>query len=193
MNIKFFLLRIILLITFFSVGMKMQVLADDENNRLQYLFPAFTMGKVKMKTGESYQVMMDYNTVTEEMIFEQKGTRMVLSNPEAIDTVYLQHITFVTDGKIFYEALVSAPISLFVQHKSRVDFAGTPVGYGTSQIAASNGVAAVRSLSGAQYNLEFPDKDYTLHPETQYWIRKNNINFYAFQTLQLGSKLRRRR
>ena len=38
-----------------------------------YLFPEFTQGVVLMKDGGKNETLLNYNSLTEEMIFENKG------------------------------------------------------------------------------------------------------------------------
>jgi hypothetical protein len=75
----------------------------------QYLFPEFTMGIVKMKSGSSQRALMNYNTLTETMVFKQNGNLMDMTNLDKIDTISLQNAKFVPAEKVFYEVLVNVP------------------------------------------------------------------------------------
>jgi hypothetical protein len=158
-----------------SFGFTMHLIAqNDSGTRLsQYLFPDFTYGIVKMKTRTGHNLKMNYNTVTEKMVFEKDGKLLDMTNIESVDTIYLQKMVFVPVNHVFYEVLVNAPVSLFVQHKSSLIEPGSPSGYGgTSQTSAINNISSIR-LAGGTYNLELPS-DYTVNPSPLFWIRKNN-------------------
>lgn len=129
-----------------------------------------------MKTGLSYYAVLNYNTVTENMVWEQDGKLLDLSNMAAVDTIFLQTRKFVPVNEVFYEVLVNAPISLFIQHKSDLVPAGSPSGYGgISQTTSIKNFSSV-SLKSGTFNLEIPS-DYTINPSSVYWIRKSNTMF----------------
>jgi len=114
-----------------------------------------------------------YNIVSEKMVYQKGKDLFDMTNTELIDTVYLQMSKFISEGKVFYEVLLVAPVSLFVQHKGTVESPGAPAGYGgTSQVSNT------KQLSGADFtqgyfNLELP-ADYIVKADPVYWIRKGN-------------------
>jgi hypothetical protein len=138
----------------------------------QYLFPKFSQCEIRMKNGQVQAMEMNYNTVTEKMVFVRNGKYYDMINPDMADTVYLNDRKFVPSGKIFYEVLLAGPIDLLVQHKGNLLPAGKPVGYGgTSQVASSNYISNIKLESG-QYNLEIP-ADFIVKADPVFWIRKN--------------------
>jgi len=52
-----------------------------------YLFPEFTKGVVLMKTGLKNETLLNFNSLTEEMIFENKGVKLALDQLNQVDTV----------------------------------------------------------------------------------------------------------
>lgn len=136
----------------------------------QYLFSEFSGCEVLMKGGKINTPVMNYNTVTEKMVFLSNDKYYDMTNPEAVDTVVLNECKFIPVGKAFYEVLVTKPIALFIQHKGNLMSAGKPVGYGgTSQTASANYISNIE-LSGMQTNLALP-KDFIVNPAPVYWIR----------------------
>jgi hypothetical protein len=136
----------------------------------QYLFPSFSQCKVLMKGGQVNTALMNYNTVSEKMVFINNEKYYDMTNPEAADTVFLNERKFVPVGKAFYEVLLGGPIALFIQHKGSLMSAGKTVGYGgTSQTAVATYISNIE-LSGLQYNIELP-ADYIVNPAPVYWIR----------------------
>lgn len=136
----------------------------------QYLFPEFTKCEVLMKTGQINNAMLNYNMVTEKMVFISNSKYYDLTNTDMTDTVRLKGSRFVPVGRAFYEVLVTGPITLYIQHRGTLMLAGKPVGYGgTSQTAASTYISSIE-LSGMQYNLTLPS-EYVVNPSSVYWIR----------------------
>jgi len=136
----------------------------------QYLFQEFSMGRVKMKNGQVQNSMLNYNIVTEKMVYENGKDLYDITNTELIDTVYIQKSKFVTSGKVFFEVLLVAPVSLFVQHTGSVVPPGAPAGYGgTSQVSSTKQLSGVE-LSSGYYNLKLP-KDFKVQVNPVYWIK----------------------
>lgn len=155
-----------------TLPLKSQTTSDG--SAPQFLFANFTEGIVRLKNGNSQKVKLNYNTVSEKMVYEKEDKLYDMVNTEMIDTVFLQGSKFVPIGKIFHEALLVAPISLFVQHKGDLIPPGTPAGYGgTSQVSNTKMMSSVQ-LSGGYYNLKLPD-DYQVKTESVYWIRKDSV------------------
>jgi hypothetical protein len=136
----------------------------------QYLFGEFSKCDVLMKGGKVNTAMMNYNTVTEKMVFISNNEYYDLIDPETVDTVKLGESKFVPVGKAFYEVLLSQPVALFIQHKGTLMSAGKPAGYGgTSQTSSSNYITSIQQ-SGIHYNLALPS-DFIVNPANVYWIR----------------------
>lgn len=139
----------------------------------QYLFPDFTSGVIKLKTGQSLTQKINYNTISERMVIQKDAKYLDMTNIETIDTIFLQDRIFVLINKSFYEVLVNAPVALFLQHKSDLREQGSPSGYGgTSQTSAINVYSSV-NMAGRTFNMEVPP-EYTISPSPVYWIRKGD-------------------
>jgi len=139
-----------------------------------YLFPEFITGKVKMTSGSVKVLKLNYNSLTEEMIFQNNGTNLAIANPELVDTIYILDRKFVQVKKIFYELLENLPVPLFIRHLCTVTPPGQITAYGgTSQTAAISSTSAIYSSTGV-YEMELPD-DYTISPYSEYLLKKDNI------------------
>jgi hypothetical protein len=144
---------------------------DTVKNLPNLLFPEFSWGVVTLKTGVKNKAMLNYNTVTQELVFMQKGKYLVLDNPQEIDTVVLWNKIFIPFDMAFYELAITGPVTLFIQHKSYVEQPGFPTGYGAkSQTAGPTAVATIYGARGP-INLKLPD-DYKVFDDKQYWVRK---------------------
>lgn len=149
------------------------VLSAQTDSLPQYLFPKFTKGSVKMKLGASQSLTMNYNTLTEKMIFLQNGKPMEIANPESVDTVYLNDSRFIPEGKVFYELLVTGSATLFVEYIGNLESPGSPVGYGgTSQTVGPTSISKLYDQNGI-YNLKLPEGTRVII-SNQFWIRKGD-------------------
>ena len=102
-----------------------------------YLFPEFTKGVVLMKTGVKNEALLNYNSLTEEMIFENRGIKLAVGELEQIDTVYINGRKFFLLNNKFVELIYHSKFDLYAEHKCDVSDPGKPAGYGgTSQTSA---------------------------------------------------------
>ncbi len=166
--------------TFIASGNKLQ--AQDDSTH--YVLPQFELGQVKLKDGHTEIALMDYNTLTQEMIFYKNGIMLALDSIEKIDTIYLESRIFIPHDKVFYELLVKGPVSLFVQHKTNPVSAGNPSGYGgsTETGAATN----LSSLSNSVHTYKFKlPEGYHVVDATLFWIKKNNTFYKANNSSQI--------
>ena len=139
---------------------------------VQYVFDEFSPGTVKLKSGESYKQRLNYNIVTNEMVFEDNGKFAAIANAESVDTIYIGDRKFVPLNKKFYEVLVNGPMPLLEQFTATVSEPGTSIGYGstTNTGAASSYQSLIRD--GVAYGLKLPD-GYTVIPKNEFFILKD--------------------
>lgn len=145
---------------------------ETGQNMSQYLFPEFSKSRVKMKVGKDLSLNLNYNTITESLVFLQNGQFYDVINQETVDTAYIRNSKFIPVGKVLYEVVVDAPIPFFIENKGLVMAPGKPSAYGgTSELAASEYISGV-SRSNGYYNLKLPT-DYTVKPSNVNWVRIN--------------------
>jgi hypothetical protein len=146
---------------------------DSTANLPQFLFPHFDSSVVKLKTGVNLAACMNYNTLTEKMTFYKDGSLMDLNKPETIDTIIINNKKFVFLDNAFYEVVLNAPVSLFIQHKSDLKSTGRPAALGTT--SQTIGSTSVSKLVGENksYNLKLPE-NFKVTPFDVYWVRINN-------------------
>ena len=146
--------------------------SGSSDRKSQYLFPDFDTCQVKMKSGTINNVIANYNTITEKMVFMIDGTPHDMTSTTFVDTVTIRGRQFVPVKEAFYEVLFDAPVALFVENKSDLVDPGQPSGYGgRSQTSAIDRVSMIKN-GELFYNLELPD-EYTIKPSPLYWIRKD--------------------
>jgi hypothetical protein len=138
----------------------------------QFLFPAFSVGVVTIKNGGKTILNLNYNIVTEKMVFMQKGQIFDIVNDNAIDTVYILERKFVPVKKVFYEVIIRGPASFFIQHKGTLGSPARPAAYGgTSQVSSSTYISNMR-LGNDVYRIKKSD-ELTIIPGPLYWIGNN--------------------
>ena len=175
-NFQSILVKVIILFFSSNLYSPLKAQTTPDGSALQFLFPDFSLGKVRMKNDNLQSIMLNYNIVSEKMVFEKGGNLYDMVNIEMIDTIFVKESKFVPVGKVFYEVLLIAPISLFIQYKGQLLPPGTPAAYGgTSQISSTTQLTSVQ-LSSGYYNLKLP-QDYIVKTDRVYWIRKDNIMF----------------
>jgi len=145
----------------------------DKNVRqlTQYIFPEFTEGSVLQKSGTVTKTMLNYNTLTQEMVFKQGEQYLAFADPSSIDTVFLNNKKFIPDNKVFYEVAVNAPVSLFIQHVSDIISSGAETGFGKTQTSAAQGLTDLKS-SGKAYSLSLTN-EYSIKNKTVYLLKKD--------------------
>jgi hypothetical protein len=140
---------------------------------VHYVFDEFSPGTVKMKSGEIFSQVLNYNILTNEMIFGNEGNYLAVSQPENVDTICIEGRKFIPLHNKFYEILVSSDMPLLLEFTASISEPGASTGYGgTSGTTAS---ASFKSLvsSGGAYDLKLPD-GFSVIPGFAYWIMKDN-------------------
>ncbi len=152
-----------------------------------YIFPEFIKGTVLLKSGAKNPTMLNYNSLTEEMIFDTNGKKMAIARPEDIDTVYIEDRKFFPMNDKFVELIYHNKIELYAAHKCSVVDPGKPAAYGgTSQTSSTTSYSSL--ISGGQaYQLKLPD-GYTTKPYTNYFMKRDD-KLTMFVNLRQLSKL----
>ncbi|MBM1104529.1 hypothetical protein JQC67_00120 [Aurantibacter crassamenti] len=139
-----------------------------------YIFPEFKKGIVLMKSGQKNVSSLNYNSLTEEMIFEDKGNKLAIADAqlEVIDTVYIEERKFILLENKFIEVLNQPKWSLFVAHKCKLKNLGRTSSYGTKSQASSDNSVTKLETQGLYYDLNLPDQ-FETKPFNQYWLQRN--------------------
>ncbi len=155
-----------------------------------YVFPEFKQGIVLMKNGQQNKTLLNYNSLSEEVVFNNNGTVLALGNEILlqVDTVFMDDKKFVWLKKGFKEILQnSGDKQLFAEHKCRIIPPAKPAAYGgTSQTSSSQSYSSILS-GGRVYELKLPD-DYKIIPSITYWI-KSGDDLKSFSNLNQLRKI----
>ena len=152
---------------------------------LHYALDSFTAGTVLLKNGTTTPAVLNYNTLTGEMIFVTNGKYLALAVPQDVDTVFIAQRRFVPVANKFCEWLGGTQPALFKEYTCTVKDPGTNAGFGkTNTTAATSLNTLVRS--GGAYELSLP-ADFELLPATAYYLRSKG-KFYKLANAQAASK-----
>jgi hypothetical protein len=136
---------------------------------VQYIFDSFQPATIIMKSGKTYEQNLNYNIITNEMVFEQNGKFAAIASPENVDTAYIAGRKFIPLNNKFYEVLVGGKKPLLYESSASVSEPGVSVGYGstTTTSAATSYQSLIRD--GSAYKLKLPD-GYNVIPKHEFYI-----------------------
>ncbi|MEO8720158.1 MAG: hypothetical protein ABI372_03580 [Ginsengibacter sp.] len=136
---------------------------------VQYTFDAFMPGIVKMKSGEANKQNLNYNIITNEMVFDNNGKYAAIADPGNVDTVYINDRKFIPLNNKFYEVLVGGRMPLLYESTASVSEPGVSTGYGgtTNTSATSSYQSLLRD--GSAYNLKLPE-GFNVIPKHEFYI-----------------------
>jgi hypothetical protein len=155
--------------------------AQPERSELShYVFPEFTSGTVLMKTGNQSTALLNYNSLTEEMVFDNKGQKRAIAENELIqiDTVFIRDRKFIVLNGRFVECIYQSGWDLYAEYKCRVREPGKASGYGTTSETSAIESFSSYHAGGMVYDLKLPG--YEVAPYFNYLLnRKGEISRFA--------------
>ncbi len=154
-----------------------------------YALPEFTVGEILMNNGQNIRALLNYNILSEKMIFEENGKKLAITETQLnqIDTVFIKNRKFCRKEDKFLELLYFSKSALYAEYKCRLEAPGTANGYGgSSQTSSSSSFSSIEDR-GIQYELSLPD-GYKAKPYTIYWL-KTNAKMSSFKNMKQLMKL----
>jgi len=151
-----------------------------------YIFPEFTKGLVLMKNGVKNETLLNYNSLTQEMIFQVRGKKLAIGKDEQrlVDTVFIMDRKFFVLNNKFFELIFHSKTDLYAEHICSVIPPGQPAAYGgTSYTSATTSLTSINA-GGMVYELKLPD-GYVVKPHTYYWLNRNGELKKFFNIKQL--------
>jgi hypothetical protein len=175
---------VLLTILNFSVFNSYSQENSSETESSYFLFPEFKQGIVLLKSGMKISTMLNYNSFTEKMIYEESGKMLAIKNIQDIDTIYIGDSKFLVLNDIFIEMKYHSSFDLFVAHKCKLKEIGKKAGYGGTSQTASITSYSNFSKDRKTHELEMPD-GYEAKPYNSYLLKKNEefITFTNFKQL----------
>ena len=156
-----------------------------------YLFPEFTKGTVLLKSGIKQETLLNYNALTEEMIFSNNGKKLAIGPVEQVDTILVSGRKFIpVEGK-FVEIIYHNKLEIYASHKCSIVDPGKPAAYGGTSQTSSTTVISSYMSGGQMYEMQLPDGIQT-KAFTEYWLKKEGkpVMFVSLRQLskQFGDK-----
>ena len=158
----------------FSVSFLICISTFSQTEITHYVFPEFNEGIILMKTGIKNIALLNYNSLTHEMVFEKKGEKLAITEDEIrqVDTVFISDRKFIVLSNKFVELVYhSKNHDLYVEHRCNLRAPGKPAGYGGTSETGSVTTYSNLNFGGNVYNLTLPD-GYETESYPYYWITK---------------------
>jgi hypothetical protein len=166
--------NLILFIILINYSLNVNSQKISEGPSAQFLFPDFLSGKVLMKNGDVRELIMNYNTLSEKIVYKQNNKYFDFINQDIADTIFIQDSKFISSSGVLYQVLSSEKIPCFVHYKGTLLPPGTPAGYGVNSQVSNTRLQTSFSTSSGNYNLELP-KDYKIQIDLVYSILLNDM------------------
>jgi hypothetical protein len=157
------MMKTILLLLTFSLATILSVAQHKTIELSHYIFPEFVKGTVLMHTGIKNIALLNYNALTEEMIFDTNGRKLAMDKLQNIDTIFIENRKFLPYQNKFVELIYHNKYELYAAHKCKLVDPGKPSAYGgTSQTSATTAFSSF-SAGGQLYELSLPEGYGTIH------------------------------
>ena len=143
-----------------------------------YVLDKFYQGKVYLRSGEVSERLLNYNALTREMIFDDKGKYLAIANWQEVDSVVLAGRRFVPADKKFYEWIAGNSHPLYAEYVSTILEEAPSGGYGISSNTTSSSSLKTLIGSGSVYALQLPD-NFKVETKVIYYLYKDNT-FHKF-------------
>lgn len=139
-----------------------------------YVFEDFKNGIVLMKDGTSRNAVLNYNSLSEEMVFIEGGKKLAIADAELlkIDTVFIERRVFFLHNGKFAELLFKSKSELYAEHKCNVVSPGKPTAYGGTSRSTTSTSYGQLTYQTHIYELKLPD-EFEADPYIIYWLRKD--------------------
>lgn len=171
------------------VPVKAQGISDtsDNTDNSFYLFPKFSKGIVKFKSGAYNEALLNYNILFGQMIFKEETAALALDKLNTIDTVCIQNRKFIPADTLFYEIVADKEqVPLFISYTCMVS-PKPNAGFGTTSQTGNVEVLSSYRLGSVTPTQLNTDK-YQITPQIIFLLKKNNSytqitkagNLYAF-------------
>ena len=165
--------------TFITLVFLTVLSANSETITNAFLFPEFQKGKVYFKNNTIVSALLNYQTVSKEMLFNQNNQVLALGLTNTIDSVVIAGRIFVNYEKCeFFEKVPVGNGYLFIQFNSVLLSNGKQAGYGGySQVSSVKSINRMTSVDGGNtYDANQISVNENFKTKTYYsfWIKKNN-------------------
>ncbi|MDO5571526.1 MAG: hypothetical protein Q4F97_08715 [Bacteroidales bacterium] len=137
-----------------------QLVSAQEERINGFLFPTFSQAKILYKTGKTQENSLNYDAISQQMVFVKNDQVLAIANPMVIDTIFIKGRKFIPNkDDAFYEIINYKNGSVYIERKSELINAGKEGGYGTfSQTSATTSFDSFSSSTGRYSKLTIKEK-----------------------------------
>lgn len=144
-----------------------------------FVFPVYQQGKVYYKSTEVIGGLLNYETLTKQMLFKQNNQVLSLGYPEATDSVVLGNRVFVySKMREFFEKIPLGKGDLYVENSMKQVSEGRAVAYGGySQVSNAQSLNSISTLDGGQtqsFTHLSENEKFKAVSETLFWVKKGD-------------------
>lgn len=130
------------------------VLEAEEINSNGFIFPEYQKGKVYFRNNEVTSALLNYETLSKQMLFMQNKQALVLGLPQATDSVVISNRVFVyyMNNEFFEKMSVgNGNGDVYIQYNSTQIADAKEAGYGGySQLSNTKSLSNISTLDGGQ-------------------------------------------
>lgn len=127
----------------------------QRNSYNGFIFSDFQKAKIKYKDGTKGDAILNYDGITQQMVFINGDAVLAIADPGLIDTILIDKRKFVPIQKdVFYEVIeLGNGTPLYINRKSQLVSVGKQGAYGTfSQTTAVTSYSSLSSDASGRYN-----------------------------------------
>lgn len=127
-----------------------------------------------MKNGALRRAMLNYNSLSGEMVFVEKGKKLAIADEELpkIDSIYIENRVFFLLNNKFVELLYKSDAELYAEYRCNVQSPGKPTAYGGTSRSTTSTSYGQLTYQNRIYELELPD-EFEVDPYIIYWLKKD--------------------
>lgn len=136
---------------------------SQDYKKMMCLNSNFVEGKVLFKSGIAQSASLNYEADNATIAYQQDGEILIITNPQDIDTVYIEEKKFVPVHEKFYEVIASTnSASLFALYTCKKRLIEATVDH--NGMSKKSSVQVSNNLSGAYINRRFqPEYEIEFH------------------------------
>lgn len=156
-------------ITFIILLISLITEAGYAQKKSIYLLDDFTQGVVLMKNGAKTDARLNYDGSNRKMKFKQQDEIMILTNTQAIDTVFIASHKFIPYSRNFLEVVEMPNGNLYINWSLRELYKGRQGAYGYANQSTTTTSINTSFYNKGYYKVENPDIMEEIN-DNDYWF-----------------------
>jgi len=136
-----------------------------------YLFDEYTNGTVLMLNNGRANTLLNYDAANRLMMYKEGDDNMILTNTQAIDTVFIADRKFIPAGRIFLEVVSLNSETVYINWLLREHYKGKKGAYGQT---TQNNILVINTnhfQPGGMYEKQTVDVN-IIGNKNEYWLSR---------------------